>query len=42
MWVPAGAFMMLLALALFAAWLGAVERRRSLSRTEEVLRSLDR
>jgi putative membrane protein len=32
MWVPSGALFMLLGLALFAAWLGAAERRAALTR----------
>jgi len=42
MWVPAGVVFLLLGLALFAAWLGEAERRVAATRSEVLLRALER
>jgi putative membrane protein len=34
MWVPAGVIFLILGLALFAAWMGVLERRVALTRSE--------
>jgi putative membrane protein len=41
MWIPAGVVFILLALGLFAAWLGEAERRVAHTRSETLLRSLN-
>jgi hypothetical protein len=42
MWIPAGVVFILLGLALFAAWLGEAERRVTHTRSETLLRALER